>query len=129
MLSEGIVADAGVLGNAVVWRPGLAYDGRGRMTLAFLERQLRDGLDRLGRHDLAEAAAGRVTFTDDGSTVYLHLFPREGWPHKQPGQAFVLAWADYQDMEGLAGFRELVRLGRLAIRDNGEQIARWLEGR
>ena len=99
------------------------------MTLAFLERQLRDGLARLGRGDLAEAAAGRVTFTDDGSTIYLHLFPREGWPHKHPGQAFVLAWADYEDICGLAGFRELVRLGRLAIRDNGEQIARWLEGR
>ena len=73
------------------------------MTLAFLERQLRDGLDRLGRHDLAEAAAGRVTFTDDGSTVYLHLFPREGWPHKHPGQAFVLAWADYVDMRRAGG--------------------------
>src|SRR4030042_1196859 len=73
--------------------------------------------------------AGRVTFTDDGSTVYLHLFPREGWPHKHPGQAFVLAWADYEDICGLAGFRELVRLGRLAIRDSGEQIARWLGGR
>ena len=98
------------------------------MALAFLERQVRDGLDRLGRRDLAEAA-GRVTFTDDGSTIYLHLFPRTDWPHKHPGQAFVLAWADYEDIEGLAGFRELVRSGRLAIRDNGEQIARWLEGR
>ena len=99
------------------------------MALAFLERQLRDELDRLGRHDLAEAAAGRITLTDDGSTVYLHLFPRAGWPHKHPGQAFVLAWADYEDIFELAGFRELVRMGRLAIRDNGEQIARWLEGR
>ena len=99
------------------------------MALAFLGRQLRDGLDRLGRHDLAEPAAGRITFTDDGSTLYLHLFPRAGWPHKHPGQAFVLAWADYEEIEGLAGFRELVRMGRLAIRDNGEQIARWLEGR
>ena len=98
------------------------------MALAFLERQLRDALDRLGRHDLAESAAGRVTFTDDGSIVYLHFFPREGWPRKQPGQAFVLAWAEHEDICGLAGFRELVRLGRLAIRDNGEQIARWLEG-
>ena len=99
------------------------------MALTFLERQLRDELERLGRRDLAEAAAGRITFTDDGATVYLHLFPREGWPHKHPGQAFVLAWADHEDIEGLAGFRELVRLGGLAIRDNGEQIARWLEGR
>ena len=99
------------------------------MALAFLERQVCDELDRLGRHDLAEAAVGSITFTDDGSTVYLHLFPRSDWPHKHRGQAFVLAWADYEDICGLAGFRELVRLGRLAIRDNGEQIARWLEGR
>ena len=99
------------------------------MALAFLGRQLHEELVRVGRPDLAEAAAGRVTFTDDGSTVYLHLFPRAGWPHKHPGQAFVLAWADYEDICGLAGFRELVRMGRLAIRDNGEQIARWLEGR
>jgi len=99
------------------------------VALAFLERQLGDELDRLGRRDQAEAAAGRIAFTDDGSTVYLHLFPREGWPHKHPGQAFVLAWADHEDIEGLAGFRELVHAGRLAIRDNGEQIARWLEGR
>ena len=99
------------------------------MALAFLERQLRDGLARLGRRDLADAAVGRITFTDDGSTIYLHLFPRVGWPHKHPGQAFVLAWADHEDIEGLAGFRELVRLGRLAIRDNAERIARWLERR
>jgi len=101
----------------------------GEVALAFLEKQLREELGRLDRLDLAEAAAGRVTFTDDGSTGYLHLFPREGWAHKHPGQAFVLAWADHEDICGLAGFRELVRLGRLAIGDNGEQIARWLEGR
>jgi len=99
------------------------------VALRSLEEQLREELARLGRSDLAEAAAGRITFTDDGSTVYLHLFPREGWPHKHPRQAFVLAWADHEEIEGLAGFRELVRLGRLAIRDSGEQIGRWLEGR
>ena len=71
------------------------------MALAFLERQLRGELSRLGGGDLAEAAVGRITFTDDGSTVYLHLFPRAGWPHKHPGQAFVLAWV--QAMTGRFG--------------------------
>src|SRR4030042_855991 len=91
---------------------------RGEVALTFLERQLRDELERLGRRDLAEAAAGRITFPDDGATVYLHPFPREGWPRKHPGQAFVLDWADDEEICGLAGFRELVRLGRLAIRAN-----------
>jgi hypothetical protein len=99
------------------------------MALSFLERQLRKELARLGRGGLAEQAVGRVTLTDDGSTIYVHLFPRRGWPHKHPGQAYVLAWADYEEIKGLAGIRRLMEQAQLSIGDNGADIARWLERR
>jgi hypothetical protein len=43
------------------------------MALRFLERELRDHLVERGREELAEAAVGAVTFTDDGGTIYVHM--------------------------------------------------------
>ncbi len=99
------------------------------MALLFLERHLRAELAGLGRPDLAQRAVGRVDLTDDGSTIYVHLFPRPGWPHKHPRQAYVLAWAEHEEIEGLAGFRRLIEEARLSIGDNAASIARWLERR
>jgi hypothetical protein len=101
------------------------------MALRFLERELARLLADLGRNELAEAALGSVTFTDDGGTIYVHVLPKEGWPNRAQGRAFVLAWEDYAP-EGrgrLHCYRWLVNEARTSVQENAEQIARWLEGR
>lgn len=101
------------------------------MALGFLERELARLLTDLGRKELAEAAVGSVSFTDDGGTIYVHLQPREGWPHRAQGRAYVLAWEDYTP-EGsgrMHCYRWLISEARMSLRENAEQIARWLEGR
>jgi hypothetical protein len=101
------------------------------MTLPFLERELKRLLASKGRDDLAESAVGSVEFTDDGGTIYLHVLPRKGWPHKAQGRAYVLAWEDYAP-EGSSiryCYRWLVREGRQAMAENVDDIIRWLEGR
>jgi len=101
------------------------------MPLRFLERELRRLLVDRGRDDLANKAIGSVAFTDDGGTIYVHLLPKEDWPHKAQGRAFVLAWEDYapQDASRMYCYRWLVREARESIRDDVDMIARWLEGR
>jgi hypothetical protein len=101
------------------------------MALRFLERELRQLLAERGRQDLGEEAVGAVTFTDDGGTIYVHILPKEGWPQRAQGRAFVLAWEDYAP-EGsgrMHCYRWLVNEARTSLRENAEQIARWLEGR
>jgi hypothetical protein len=99
------------------------------VALRFLERELAALLRERGREDLAEA--GTVTFTDDGGTVYLHLLPRPGWPHKAQGRAYVLAWEDYAPpgADRMYCYRWLVQEGRRAMREGVDDIIRWLEGR
>ena len=101
------------------------------MALRFLEHELRRLLKELGQEELAEAAVGSVGFTDDGRTIYVHLLPRESWPHRAQGRAFVLAWEDYApDGSGrMHCYRWLVNEARTSLGENAEQIARWLEGR
>ncbi len=101
------------------------------MALRFLERELKRLLAGRGQGALAEAAVGGVTFTDDGETVYVHLLPREGWPHRAQGRAYVLAWEDYapEGYQRLRCFRWLVQEARQSMQDDVERIARWLEGR
>ena len=65
------------------------------MALRFLERLLRRELADRGREELMDAAVGSIGLTDDGGTIYVHLFPRPGWPHKAQGRAYVLTWQDY----------------------------------
>jgi hypothetical protein len=101
------------------------------MSLRFLERELgRFLLDR-GQQDLADEAVGAITFTDDGGTIYVHLLPKQGWPGRAQGRAFVLAWEDYTpDAAGrMYCYRWLISEARTSIRDNIDMIARWLEGR
>ncbi len=101
------------------------------MALRFLERELRRLLVDRGREELAHAALGAISFTDDGGTIYVHLLPKEGWPNRAQGRAFVLAWEDYvpDGSDRMYCFRWLISEARTSIRENVEVIARWLEGR
>ena len=78
-----------------------------------------------------EAAVGRIGLTDDGGTIYVHLFPREGWPHRAPGRAYVLAWQDYAEdrSQRLDCYRWLMQEAKLSLLDHVDDIERWLEGR
>ena len=100
------------------------------MALRFLERELRQGLARIGREGLMQSAVGRIGLTDDGGTIYVHLFPKAG-SAKAPGRAFVLAWHDYAEdaSQRLDCYRWLIGEARLSLRDDAGKIARWLEGR
>ena len=100
------------------------------MALRFLERQLRRELAQLGREELMEAAVSGIGLTDDGRTIYVHLFPKEG-SAKARGQAFVLAWQDYAEdpSQRLDCYRWLMGEAKLDLRDNAGKIVRWLEGR
>jgi hypothetical protein len=99
------------------------------MALRFLERELRRLLDERGREDLS--GAGIIRFTDDGGTVYVHLQPAPGWPHRAQGRAYVLAWEDYvpEDRDAMYCYRWLVKEARTSLRENADDVIRWLEGR
>jgi hypothetical protein len=90
------------------------------MALRFLERELRRTL-----------GVGGIALTDDGETVYVHLLPKEGWPGRAQGRAYVLAWEDYAPpgSERMYCYRWLVGEAKRSIGENGEKIVRWLEGK
>ncbi len=100
------------------------------MALRFLERELRRELALLGREEVMGAAVSGIGLTDDGGTIYVHLFPKEG-SAKARGQAFVLAWQDYAEdpSQRLDCYRWLIGEAKLNLRDNAGKIVRWLEGR
>ena len=100
------------------------------MALRFLEAQLGRELARLGREELMATAVGGIGLTDDGGTIYVHLFPKKG-SAKAQGRAFVLAWQDYarDPTQRLDCYRWLIGEARLNLRDSIEKIVRWLEGR
>ena len=100
------------------------------MALRFLERELRRELAGIGCEELMDAAVAAIGLTDDGGTVYVHLFPGEG-SAKARGRAFVLAWHDYAEdpRQRLHCYRWLIGEAKLALRDNVAEIVRWLEGR
>ncbi len=100
------------------------------MALRFLERELGRTLATLGREDLMARAVGSIELTDDGETVYVHLLPKEGWPRRAQGRAYVLAWEDYapEGTQRMYCYRWLVREAKRSIGENGEKIVRWLEG-
>ncbi len=100
------------------------------MGLPFLERLLRRELAARGREELMAGAVDRIAFTDDGSTIYVHLLPKAG-AAKAPGRAYVLAWQAYaQDpSQRLHCFRWLLKEAKLNLRDHTDDIIRWLEGR
>jgi hypothetical protein len=101
------------------------------MALRFLERELQVMLSGSGHRELAEKAVGAIAFTDDGGTIYVHLLPKVGWPHRAQGRAFVLAWEDYtpEGSEKMYCYRWLIQEARASLRENLELITRWLEGR
>lgn len=77
-----------------------------------------------------DSAVGGVGLTDDGGTVYVHLFPREG-SSKAQGRAFVLAWEDYvpDGSSRTYCYRWLVGEARQSMRENTDKIVRWLDGK
>lgn len=99
------------------------------MALRFLERELRRLLTDAGRDDLLEA--GNIGLTDDGGTIYVHLLPRPGWPHKAQGRAYVLAWEDYAPAgsDAMYCYRWLIGEARRSLRENVSDVILWLEGR
>lgn len=101
------------------------------MALRFLERELRQLLSERDREDLADDAVGSVGFTDDGGTIYVHVLPREGWPHRAQGRAYVLAWEDYVPAGSKVTYcyRWLVEEARRSMNENVDEIIRWLRGR
>lgn len=101
------------------------------MAMRFLERELQMALAAFGRADLIERAVGSIELTDDGETVYVHLLPKQGWPGRAQGRAYVLAWEDYapEGSERMYCYRWLVGEAKRSIGENGEKIVRWLEGK
>jgi len=101
------------------------------MALRFLERELKQLLSDRGSTDLGEEAIGSVGFTDDGATIYVHLQPKLGWPHRAQGRAFVLAWEDYVPAGSKVTYcyRWLVEEARRSMKENVDEIIRWLLGR
>ena len=98
------------------------------MSLRRIERELRQAI-RLSSRPHLEAGLRRVGFTDDGGTIYVHVFARGDWPLVRPGDAFVLAHADYPDLRTCAGMRELLEEALLYLYDETEKVLRWLEGK
>jgi hypothetical protein len=93
-----------------------------------IERVLREKLRARGLEAPATRALDRVRLTDDGSTIYVHVFMRPGWHAYRDGDAFPLAFASHEDLADLAAWRDFLREARLSLDDNFEQIVRWLEG-
>ena len=100
------------------------------MALPFLRRELCRLLADQGREDLADAAVGSIGLTDDGATIYVHLHPQEGWPHRAQGRVFVLAWEDYAPEGSSRSYchRWLAAEAHRSLGENVKKIVRWLDG-
>lgn len=98
------------------------------MSLRRIERELRQMIRQSSQPHL-EAGLERVGWTDDGGTVYVHLFAAPAWEAIRAGDAFVLAHADYPDLRTCAGIRALLEEARLYLHDESGKVLRWLEGR
>lgn len=99
------------------------------VSLRSIERELRDRLCEAGRRDLAERALDDVRLTDDGGTVYVHVFMRPDWPRYREGDAYPLAFADHPELRTLAQWRAFLNEARLLLRDDFDRIVAWLDGR
>lgn len=98
------------------------------MSLRRIGDELRTLLRDQGREDLAERAFDRVAYTDDGATVYVHVFAKPTWTPVRRGRAYVLAFADHAELCSLASFRELNREASLQLADEVSDIIRWFDG-
>jgi hypothetical protein len=98
------------------------------VSLRRIERELREAIRRSSRPEL-EAGLERVGWTDDGGTLYVHVFARPQWERIRPGDAFVLATADKPDLRTCFAMRELLEEARLYLHDETDRVLRWLDGR
>jgi hypothetical protein len=98
------------------------------MSLRRIQRELVGLLHERGRDDLARDALDRVAYTDDGSTVYVHVFAKPSWPRRRPGQAYPLAFADHDQLGSLTRHRELLRDAHLLLGDEIGDIVNWFDG-
>jgi hypothetical protein len=94
-----------------------------------IARVLRRRLVQAGRRELATDAVDRVRLTDDGTTIYIHIFMRPSWPRFRQGDAYPLAFADHPELATLAQWRAFHEEGRLLLEDDFDRIVRWLDGR
>lgn len=96
-------------------------------------RRLRQDLESLlrsrGREDLARDALDGIRYTDDGTTLYVHIFPNPMWPHRRLGQAYVLAFVDHGERMTLMEHRDLLREAWLLLQDEIDDIIKWFDGR
>jgi hypothetical protein len=99
------------------------------LSLRRLTSELRLLLQEYGRSDLAAGALDRVGFTDDGTTLYVHILPKADWQPLSSGKAYVLAFADRADLSSLSEIRALLNDARLLQRDDIGDIIRWFDGR
>jgi hypothetical protein len=86
-------------------------------------------LSSRGREDLARDALDGVRDTDDGTTLYVHIYPKSSWPRRRPGQAYVLAFADKDYLRTLSRYRDLLHEARLLLQDDIDDIVRWFDGK
>jgi hypothetical protein len=98
------------------------------VSLSAIRRELVALLAGRGRVDLGDAALDRVAFTDDGSTIYVHVLPKPSWPHRRAGQAYVLAYAEKRDLCTLADWRALLGEAWLLLHDEADDLVRWFDG-
>jgi len=98
------------------------------MSLRRIEQELREAVRRSSRPEL-EAALERVGWTDDGGTLYVHVFGDPESSRVRPGDVLVLATADKRDLIGCAAMREVLEEARLYLHDEIERVLRWLDGR
>jgi len=82
-----------------------------------------------GRTDLSRNALERVAYTDDGTTLYVHVLPKPAWSLLRAGRAYVLAFADKQQLRTIAEHRQLLQDALLLMYDEIGDIIRWFDGR
>jgi hypothetical protein len=99
------------------------------LSLRRITEDLRSLLVERRRADLSEEALDRVGFTDDGTTIYVHVLPKTSWKRLSPGRAYVLAFADKVDLTTLADVRAMLCDARLLAHDDIDDIIRWFDGR
>lgn len=94
-----------------------------------IERDLVARLRLAGRGDIADRAVDGVRLTDDGGTIYVHIFARSEWLHYRAGDAYPLAFADHPQLCSLAQWREFLAEAKLLLADDFPRIVRWFDGR
>jgi hypothetical protein len=99
------------------------------ISLRGIERELRRKLVLAGRGELEQQAVDGLRLTDDGGTIYVHIFMRPDWPHFRHGDAYPLAFADHPDLRTLSQWRAFLREARLLLDDDFRRIVGWLDGR